>query len=301
MKKITLYLLLLACANLLLAQEKLPPRFKLASSLQEVSGLYRAATDSLWWHNDSGDTPRLFVSDRCGQIKQELTLSNARNQDWEDITADDAGNIYIGDFGNNANARQNLKIYRYHPASAKLDSILFQYPDQRQFPPPGKQANFDMEGFFWHQDSLHLFSKNRIGAGNYFTKHYVIAAQPGKQKVHLRDSIYLKNRVVTAAAISPDRQAVALLTYHYKKVLGFIPGTPTTVYVLRNFEDNHFLQGTLYQQKVVDFMRPTQYESLDFVDNRSIYIASEQVRFLKPKVKLLKLKTRKWTKKVATP
>jgi len=298
------YLLFFLCCWVswsLTAQDKFPKKFKLSTDLQEVSGLYRAGADSLWWHNDSGDAPRLFVSDRYGQIKQELRLEGIRNRDWEDLTADDAGYIYVGDFGNNANARQDLKIYRYHPASEQLDSILFQYPDQQQFPPPSERANFDMEGFFWYQDSLHLFSKNRLGAGNYFTKHYVIAAQPGIQTAHLRDSIFLKNRVVTAAAISPDGQMVALLTYNYKKVLGILPTTGTTVFLIRNYEETDFFGGNFYKKKVLDFMRPTQYESLDFVNNTSVYVASEQVKFWKPKVKLLRFKTRKWSTETAVP
>jgi sugar lactone lactonase YvrE len=34
------------------------------------------------------------------------------NIDWEDITKDKDGNLYVGDFGNNDNERKDLCIYK---------------------------------------------------------------------------------------------------------------------------------------------------------------------------------------------
>lgn len=294
MKTFLLFPFLLS-AILCLAQsaEELPKKFVLPPDLQEVSGLYRASLDSLWWHNDSGDQPRLFVTDRCGYIKHVVHLPQLHSRDWEDITADDSGNIYIGDFGNNSNSRKDLRIYIYNPQEQTLDSILFSYPDQTQFPPPREHANFDMEAFFWHQDSLHLFSKNRLNVGNFYTKHYVLSAQPGEQEVFLQDSINLKNRVVTAAAISPDGQTVALLAYNFKRVLGFIPVSAASVFTFQNFRGTDFFKGKFNRQKIPAFLLATQYESLDFVNADTIYVASEQTVFIKPKAKLMQLKLKK--------
>ena len=118
-----------------------------------------------------------------------------KNTDWEDLTHDNNGNLYIGEFGNNANKRRDLKIYIYNLRTQDLDSILYAYPDQTQFPPAPEYRNFDMEGFFWHQDRLHIFSKNKFRKGNYYTKHYTLSAQAGEQNLQLRDSILLKNRI----------------------------------------------------------------------------------------------------------
>ena len=46
-----------------------------------------------------------------GKIKKVVVV-NAENNDWEDLTADDKGNLYIGDFGNNHNKRKNLSILK---------------------------------------------------------------------------------------------------------------------------------------------------------------------------------------------
>ncbi len=265
-------------------------KFRLPTALAEASGLYYAAPDSLWWHNDSGDSPRLILTDGKGTFRKEQLLP-LKNIDWEDITADKNGNIYIGDFGNNLNKRKDLCIYIYNPIAESLDSILFSYVDQQAFPPPAAQWNFDMEAFIWNDDTLHLFSKNRLSVGNYYIKHYTLPAQAGTHVAGLQDSIQLKNRVVTAAAISPNGQMVALLSYYFRKILGFIPKTRTTIWTFQNFNNHNFLKGNLKKQKVWKFpFVPTQYECLDFIDNENVYIASERTRLFKQKAKRIKLK-----------
>lgn len=271
------------------AQAKSAKKIRLPNELKEASGLYIAGLDSLWWHNDSGDKPQLVLTDRNGKLKKQLFVA-AQNRDWEDLTADKNGNLYIGDFGNNQNKRKDLCIYIYNPERQKIDSIVFKYPDQTAFPPPPAQCNFDLEGFFWHLDTLHLFSKNRLLSGNYYTKHYTLPAQAGNYTATFQDSIFLKNRVITAAAISKNGKTVALLSYFYKKILGIFPKTRTTIWTIQDFNDNHILQGKLKSQKVWKFpFIPTQYECIDFIDDNTVYIASEKTILFKQKAKRIKL------------
>src|SRR5690606_35185269 len=106
-------------------------------------GLYYAGPDSLWWHNDGGDAPNLYLTDGQGKLIRTITLPGISNSDWEDLTVDNQGRIYIGDFGNNLNRRHDLRIYCYNPADDHLDSLSFSYEDQIAFPPPPERANFD--------------------------------------------------------------------------------------------------------------------------------------------------------------
>lgn len=82
----------------------LPPQAK------EASGLEITNSKSLWTHNDGG-VPALFEFDTLGNLVKTLHLNHI-NAGWEDMTQDDAGNFYIGAFGNNKNNRKNLKIYK---------------------------------------------------------------------------------------------------------------------------------------------------------------------------------------------
>jgi len=268
------------------SKKKLPKRFKLPKELKEVSGLFIKNSSEFWWHNDSGSSPTLYQTNCKGKLTKTIHLDQIKNTDWEELTHDDQGNIYIGDFGNNRNMRMDLKVYIYNFETENLDSINFTYPDQTQFPPPSAECNFDMEAFFYHKNQLHLFSKNRLNVGNGFTKHYTLEAQAGEQIAILKDSIYLKNRVITAAAISPDKKTVALLSYTYKK-RKLIPKSKASIFIIRDFEGTHFLKGKIKRKKVPVFLVATQYEALDFLNNKKVFIASEKTKFIRQKGKRL--------------
>lgn len=187
----------------------------LPGTVRESSGLARADTlPGLWSHGDAGAPAQLTLFELPGTIRRSLDLSPLQNIDWEDLAQDPAGHLYLGDFGNNRNQRRNLAIYRVRLRGggqpAVVDTIAFRYPDQRAFPPRGGQRNFDCEAFFWHRDSLHLFTKSR--SWQQWTKYYVLPARPGRHLAVLRDSIRL-NRPIAAADISPDGRTVALLGY----------------------------------------------------------------------------------------
>lgn len=250
-------------------------RFKLPAVLQEVSGLVIAAPDSLWWHNDGGDEARLIRTDGQGRIQQTRVLPGARNTDWEDLTADPQGRLYIGDFGDNFFRRNDLRIYRYHPATGQLDSILFGYPQ-------GKHYN--VEAFFWHRDSLHLFTKGDLPR-DFITHHFVLPDRPGYHQAQWRDSLQLPRRVVTAAAISADGSQIALLSYYYNRLLGFIPRSMASVFVLDHFPEGHYLRGRLRHRRISRLIA-TQYESLDYLPrSHALLVASEKTLFIKPRAK----------------
>lgn len=184
---------------------------QLPGSIPESSGL---ATDSarqtFWTHNDGGSKPELFKIDLSGKLLQTIPLKNLKNEDWEDLAQDPSGNLYIGDFGNNNNRRRDLKIYKLNPDNpAQADSISFRYEDQQDFPPAPENRNFDCEAFFWHADSLYLFSKNR---GSKLVKMYTLPATPGQYVAKVRGTVKLKS-MVTGAAINPGGTQFALLSY----------------------------------------------------------------------------------------
>lgn len=189
----------------------------------ESSGFALAdAHGDLWTHGDGGNTAALYKITPQGDLLQTLDLAPLTNNDWEDLARDGEGRVYIGDFGNNQNKRRNLAIYRLSgPDLRRVDTIRFRYPDQRAFPPRKAGRNFDCEAFYYHQDSLYLFTKNR-GKGHY-VKQYVLPARPGFHVATLRDSIRI-NTWVTAADLSPDGRTVALLGYGHVYLIERQPG-----------------------------------------------------------------------------
>ncbi|MCB2407260.1 hypothetical protein [Hymenobacter lucidus] len=193
------------------------------NEVAESSGLEIAnSAGDLWTHADGGNTAKLYKITQQGDLLQTLDLEPLANNDWEDLARDDDGHLFVGDFGNNQNKRRNLAIYRLGGSNLRdIDTIRFRYPDQRDFPPKKPFRNFDCEAFFYRQDSLYLFTKNR-GEGKW-VKQYVLPARPGNYTARLVDSVQI-NTWITAADISPDGRTVALLGYGHIYLIDVAPG-----------------------------------------------------------------------------
>ena len=241
----------------------------LPKSLNEVSGTETVSnSEFIWMLNDGGNASKLYGLNEQGTIKTELKI-DAKNNDWEDLTSDKKGNLYIGDFGNNSNERKNLTILKVNYSSLKGNSkveiarISFKYPDQETFPPKKKKMRFDCEAFFHYNDSLYLFTKSRVK--NEFGKTYLYKI-PAKQGHHTAKFIGSFNSCadlhcwITSADISEDGKKVALLS-------------PKSVLVFTNFTADHFFSGSV---KTYDFDFDSQKEGVCFKDENTLYITDEK-------------------------
>ncbi|RSK51370.1 hypothetical protein [Hymenobacter rigui] len=234
---------------------------RINSRARESSGLENAGPEGdLWTHADGGNTARLYRVTRQGDLLQALDLEPLQNIDWEDLTQDETHRLYIGDFGNNQNKRRNLRVYRLSgPELRQVDTIHITYPDQHAFPPRKPRRNFDCEAFYYYQDSLYLFTKNRGTSG--MVKQYVVPAQPGRYTARLIDSLRLPTWV-TAADISPDGHRVALLGAGYVFQFERMPG--------RRLFDG--LKTT------VAIPKSGQAEALVFINNHDFIFSNEKGR-----------------------
>ena len=80
--------------------------------LEESSGIELVDSGNILSINDSKGEAELYAVDLNGNLTRTIKISNATNTDWEDLAQDEAGNIFIGDMGNNDNDRKDLKIYK---------------------------------------------------------------------------------------------------------------------------------------------------------------------------------------------
>lgn len=206
-----------------------------AAAIDEGSGLVasRRHPGILWTHNDSGDSPRVFAIRENGQLVSEVEIGGARNVDWEDLTIDDQGQLYLGDIGNNASKRDDLGVYVVREPDPTTDRrvpalrhIRFTYPDQAQ-PPAGRVRNFDSEALFFC-DGLYLLTKHRMDKLTrlyHFPRAALADDAPTSSAVVLEPlSSYDmsppgsppgpdRRAMVTAADVSPDGRFLAVLTY----------------------------------------------------------------------------------------
>jgi len=184
----------------------------LDSRISESSGLAHASDSTFWTHGDGGSPSSLYLFNLKGELLETVPLQ-LPNHDWEDMAQDDeTRDLYIGDVGNNFNNRRNLRLYTLQQdARTVTDTIRFRYADQTEFPPPPRQRHYDLEGFLYHADSLHLFTKSRA-LRKTITRHYTLPAKSGEYTVEPQEELRLKSPV-TAAAISPAQDQFALLGY----------------------------------------------------------------------------------------
>lgn len=237
----------------------------LPTELREISGLERL-NDSLFIAiNDGGNSPSLFLINQGGKLVKTIPVSNATNVDWEDLAIDhEQGILYIGDFGNNLNQRQNLCFYRVslsdlgNQDSVQASKINFSYPDQKQFPPDRNNQLFDCEACVVIEGQLYVFCKANDKPYSGQCNVYRIPAEggvaeevdvlvPGKQG-------YFQNSV-TAADFLNDR--LYLCTY-------------SNIYIYA------YNGGAFTLQHTEKFNRLTQKESLVALDAKTLLVADEK-------------------------
>ena len=84
-----LFLLLLTYSALFCQIENFTEKFELPEEVKETSGLL-FLNGKIITHNDSGDDANLYEIDSLsGLLLRTISISNATNVDWEDISQDD--------------------------------------------------------------------------------------------------------------------------------------------------------------------------------------------------------------------
>jgi len=205
-----------------------------APRLVESSGVAvsRQYPGVLWTHNDSGDGPYLYATDRNGADRGFLLVSGAEAFDWEDIALGvcpapfhAAACIYIADTGDNLGVRPYVTLYAVPepvPPESPGDTLRttaaplalrVSYPD----------GSHDVEAIFVspRDTATYLVSKGRAGSIKVYrvgSKEWSSkpAAQPVVatiiQTLDIRPNAEA-GRQITGAAMRPDGRVVALRTY----------------------------------------------------------------------------------------
>ncbi|MEJ6776233.1 MAG: hypothetical protein QNK85_02780 [Crocinitomicaceae bacterium] len=253
--------------RILFAQEV--ARYDLPESLGEISGLEMINDSTFVAINDGGNKPTLFVLSSEGKVLKKVQVVDANNTDWEDM-AIDGKFIYIGDFGNNANKRRNLVIYRVKIKDVLNDNeveskkIKFSYADQNEFPPSKKEMNFDSEGLVCEGDSLIIFTKCNTDPWTGKAFVYKISKEPGTYIAQKKSELY----------VGPGGWVMDAITAVDKYKGHFFLSTYNRVIILK------------YANKVYSFVKEiifddvSQKESLVVLNKNYILVADEAHRFL---------------------
>ena len=253
------------------AQQKIEVVTALPNEIKESSACeISKASDLVWTIEDQGNENLLFGFNKNGELIRKIRITNVENNDWEDLSSDDQGNLYIGDFGNNDNERQNLAIYKINPSDLNKEEVeaseivQFYYPEQKDFPPKKKDKVFDVESFLVFNNKFYLFTKNRSSDFDGTTSIYRVENNsqtklPAKKLSEFVTCDNFNHCAVTSAAISPDKKKVALLS-------------SDKVWIFTDFKGDDFFSGNA---KTIELENFTQKEGLCFETNESVLITDE--------------------------
>jgi hypothetical protein len=265
------------------AEKSLPPSMKtvhvvpeilvdsLPAEIRESSGLL-FWQGLVWTLNDSGGENMLYGFDlKRKKIVRRIVVEGAENRDWESL-AMDKKYIYIGDFGNNAGWRHDLRVYRIPKkmkwsqgrATVPAEVIAFHYPQQHSFLRLPLATRWDCEAFLALDDSLYVFTKDWKWEE---TRLYILPKVPGEIPARLVDSFFVKG-LVTGATLSPDRKTLVLSGYE-----SFYP----YLWVFYDFPGHDFFRGKVIRVRYPEYFM-AQTEGVAFLDDDTILVSSETNR-----------------------
>ncbi len=247
-----------------------PIKYLLPDEIEESSGL-AYHNGRLWTINDSGGLPKLYAFDTVtGEIIQRITVFGAQNTDWEAL-ADDDVYIYIGDFGNNAGTRDDLKVFRLKKAdipddgdaNVNSDIINFSYSDYSSDDVKSKNHNFDCEALIATDEWLYLFSKNR---GNQKSKLYQLPKNPGDYTAQLINT-FNTSGLITGADINLEKNEVTLIGYVDQSWVPF-------AWLLFDYEGDGFFSGNKRRIDMPNIVA-SQTEAIVYTIGRNEIVTSE--------------------------
>lgn len=247
----------------------------LDATVSETSGLLYI-NNTLITHNDSANTNQLFDIDiETGNVIRTVTVTNATNIDWEDLTQDGTY-IYIGDFGNYQGDRTDLKVYRIaisdylNNTSVTADVINFSYADQTDFTTSPFATNFDAESLIHYNNNLYVFTRNWLD-GN--TNIYELPKMPGTHSISMIDNI-VAGGLVSGATLNVLSNTII--------ITGF-DGSGAFLIELSGFNSGLFSNGSVTKTSIaVPENYSFQIEGIYPLNANEYYITAEENGALQP-------------------
>jgi hypothetical protein len=186
--------------------------------VKEASGLVRSRRDSTVFYTlrDANNPPHVYAIDLTGKLRGVFFPDGAKNQDWEAITADPQGDLYIGDIGSNQRQPRTRTVYKvsepdlpqsWTPGQEPLRiPVLARYQFSTEEP-------CDSESLFFVGSRLYLVTKERDHSMP--TLFHLPLDRPGQVRAMERVTKLPPHPLAIAdGAVSPAGRRLALVSKH---------------------------------------------------------------------------------------
>jgi hypothetical protein len=252
------------------------------AEINESSALIKSRQwdDVYWTLNDSGGENKIYPISRDGKIYRAgwfkendggVRIGDAVNIDWESMTTDNDGNLYVSDCGNNNSIRRDLCVYVLKDpfpeatgTTRYYQKINLYYPEQNAFPAPENDRNYDSEAIFCAQERLFILTKHRSDT---CTRLYTVNSMyPERLNAMTLLSTFDIKGMVTDAACSKDGTRLAVLTYD-------------GVWLFTG-EVEHWFSGSIKWLPI----SAKQCEAISFDDEDTLLITNEQTEIFELKI-----------------
>ena len=199
-------------------------------SISESSGLAASRTNAglYWTHNDSGNGPFIFAFDERGTSRGVWQIPGVSSTDWEDMAAGPGPQpgksyLYIGDIGDNSEARSEIVIYRIpEPVVAPANATTTKAKPQSTDPPEVFRLRYpdgkhDAEALLVHPQTGHLYVVTKVlfeNPGVYEASAPLsVVTRTTMKRIGTLEVPSLLGGFITGGSISPDGRRVALCDY----------------------------------------------------------------------------------------
>ncbi len=162
----------------------------------------------LWTHNDSNSGPMLFAVEEDGTLIRSYEVPGAINRDWEDISLDSDGILYIFDNSSRNDPQGRNVVYIFPEPDPRSEErirsprrIFLQYPEG--------EGPFDCEAMFVWRGSIYLVTKPWDGS---LPRIYMGSDLRNGGRMKYVGQIRV-NAMVTGGDISADGKRIVLASY----------------------------------------------------------------------------------------
>lgn len=235
---------------------------KLPNKLKETSGL-EIFNEGFITVNDKGNKSIIYSFNKSGIITSEYNVK-AKNEDWEALTLDDVGNLYIADTGNNTYSRSNLKIIIIkitpnHCSVVGTISLKIK-----------KEEKVNIEAIAVVDNKLHLFNKSKC-----LTSIYEIPIYEGVYSLNNFKTQTLKtNLFITGADYDKKTDKMFLSGYNSKK--------NSSILVINDYSSSQVINS-------ISLKKTLQIEGIKVLGN-DIYFTNETYKSSKAKLNKINFK-----------